>query len=438
MGNDLYDVQAEELFLQHMIANPSSTVDLGDVLNVTMSADRAELGHALIVIASNQDAFSDESLRINGVSDQTRGLYGKLQGLGLPSITLPTLTKRLRDVAARREIAIKSSELFSKASEGDSPADEIIEIAECMASKARDISNGDATGGGYRGMKDMDELLDDIKWRCANPLKIKGYEFGYPKLERMLDGLQGKRFYLIGARPSAGKTALMGNMATNLARNGINSLIFTLEMPDKDIRQRLLTSECGVNPKKSLYGALTKGDLQAIQRGIITMKEWGIKIDDTDRMNIEVLRAIARRAVRKDDIKVIFIDYIQLLRGVDPKSRSSSVEEISEVSGKLKALAKELNVPVIALAQLKRTGNAFTGSQTELAKPTIESLKGSGSLEQDADAVILLHRDPSVNASEADVILPKNRDGSTGESRMEFHGDITTFKEVFNPARPHD
>ena len=434
-ANDLYDVQAEELFLQHMIANPASTVDLGDVLNVTMSADRAELGHALIMIASNQDAFSDESLRIGGASAKTRGLYSKLQSLGLPTITLPTLAKRLRDVAARREIATSASELFAKASEGLTPADDIIEIAEVMASKARHISNGDATGGGYRSMNDMDELIAEMQWRSANPNKIKGYEFGFPKLERLLDGLQASKLYLLGARPSVGKTALAGNIVTNLAEQGIGSLVFSLEMPDVELRQRLLTSVCGVNPKSSLQGAITNRDLAALRTGMVKMKTWNVFIDDSDRINIELLRAIARRAVHKDGVKVIIIDYIQLLRGVEPKSRNSEREEISEVSGKLKALAKELKVPIIALAQLKRTGNAFQSDsqQTDIPRPTLESLKGSGSLEQDADAVILLHRNPAVNASDAEALIVKNRAGSTGEARLEFHNDITTFKEGYNP-----
>lgn len=437
-ATDMYDVQAEELFLQHMISNPATTSELGDVIHVALSAERTDLGEKLIVIASQQDAFSDESLRIAGASEKARSLFTKLVSLGLPSITVPTLTKRLRDVAARREIATTASELFAKASEGSAPAEDIIEIAELMSSKARDISNGDSTGGGYRSMADMDELIEDMRWRCANPNKIKGYEFGFPKLERLLDGLQPSKLYLLGARPSVGKTALAGNIVSNLAENGIGSVVFSLEMPDVEFRQRLLSSVCGVNPKKSLQSALTKGDLIAIRSGMDKMRKWSVNIDDTNRINIELLRAIARRAVHRDGAKVIIIDYIQLLRGVDPKSRNSSVEEISEVSGKLKALAKELKVPIIALAQLKRTGNAFQSDsqQTDIPRPTLESLKGSGSLEQDADAVILLHRNPALNASEADALVVKNRAGSTGESHLEFYNDITTFKEKFNPANP--
>jgi replicative DNA helicase len=433
---DLYDAQAEELFLQHMISNPASTTEFGDVISVALSAERAELGHSLIVIASNQDAFSDEALRINGASESARSLFAKISQLGLPSITVSTLIKRLRDVASRREIALRTAELFSKATEGSVPAEEIIEIAELMSAKARDISNGDSTGGGYRSMHDMDELIADMQWRCANPNQIKGYSFGYPKLERLLDGLQPSKLYLLGARPSVGKTALAGNIVSNLANNGIGSVVFSLEMPDREFRQRLLTSVCGVNPTKSLNGQLTKKDLTALRDGMSTMKKWDVYIDDTDRMNIELLRAIARRSVYRDGAKVIIIDYIQLLRGVEPKSRNSKHEEVSEVSGKLKALAKELRVPIIALAQLKRTGNAFQSdsSTTSIPRPTLESLKDSGSLEQDADTVILLHRDPSINASEADAIIAKNRSGSTGECKLTFHNDITTFKETFNPA----
>jgi replicative DNA helicase len=431
--NDLYDVQAEELFIQHLIASPVIATELGDFLSDGLSGVRSDLAKAVFTVAGNQDPINDATMRIYGLSQEGRNLLQKLAAQGLPSITTKTLVDRIREVGARRELATKAAEIYAKAVEGKEKATDIIEIADIAASKAREISQGEATGGGYRSIQDMAALKAELTWRAANADTIKGYRFGFPRLEKLMDGLQAGKLYLVGARPSVGKTALAGNIITNLAEQGIGSVVFSLEMPDLEMRQRLLTSISGVNPSKD--GGLVKADTDKLRSGLTKMVNWNVFIDDTDRLNIELLRSIARRAVVRDGVKVIIIDYIQLLRGVDPKSRNSEREEITEVSGKLKALAKELKVPVIALAQLKRTGNAFqsSSSMTETPRPTLESLKGSGSLEQDADAAIFLHRDIGLNASEAVAILAKNRSGATGESDLTFYNDITTFEEKTNP-----
>ena len=278
----------------------------------------------------------------------------------------------------------------------------------------------------------MSALVEEIAWRAKNPACIRGMEFGYPKLQRMIDGLQPSKYYLIGARPSVGKTAFAGDITCQLAERGIGTMFFSAEMSDLQVRQRLLATMSGVNPSKSVNSMLTKSELDRMRNALIAMKKWNLWIDDSDRINIELLRSRARKAVSQDGVGCIIVDYIQLIRGVDPKSRTSKKDEVGEVSGALKALCKELNVPVIALAQLRRSGNAYnsSSSQTEIPKPTLESLKESGDLEQDADTVILLHRDVQKNASQATAIVAKNRSGSCGEVEFAFANDTTSFSEI--------
>ena len=425
----LYDLMSEEALLSHAISNPKILIEAKSVID-TMTGERKVLAEAIFDLASNNEPISDDALRVHGSDEKVRGLFAKLAPL-TPKVTAGKVLDLLRSIAARREVATGASAAFSGATEGSGAAVGIISELESVASRARFLLQGHQTSGGISHISNQNELIEDITWRAKNPGKIRGIRFGFPRLEELLDGLQGSKLYLIGARPGVGKTALAGDIAVNLAIAGIGTAFFSCEMSKLQLQQRLLATLTGVNPRKSMKGALIRSELEKITAGLKTMKDWPVWIDDTDRIDIDLLRSRARRAVSKDGVKCIIVDYIQLVRGVEPKSRQSKREEVGEVSGALKALSKELNVPVIALAQLKRTGNAYnsSSSMTEIPRPNLESLKESGDLEQDADAVVLLHRDPSQNASNADAIVAKNRSGGNGEAKLDFANDTTSFSE---------
>ncbi|MAO74690.1 MAG: hypothetical protein CL699_06940 [Chloroflexi bacterium] len=425
----LYDLQSEEGFISHVCNNPKILAEDHDVID-SLTAERKGLAEALYDLASQGEPLTDEALRVHGCSDRERDLFGKLAPI-TPPVSSRKLVVALREVAARREVATAASQAFSDATEGGSPALEPIEALEAATSRSRAILQGRSLSGGVSHIGELSELVEDIAWRAQNPNQIKGVPFGFHKLEGLIDGLQASKLYLLGARPSVGKTALAGDMVVNLARQGVGSIFFSCEMSDLQLKQRLLATLSGVNPTKSLSGALLKSELNDLRQGIATMKDWPVWIDDTDRINIDLLRSRARKAVSKDGVGCIIVDYIQLIKGVEPKSKMSKREEVGEVSGALKALSKELGVPVVALAQLRRTGNAYNSSSgaTEIPKPNLESLKESGDLEQDADCVILLHRDMSKNASEACAIVAKNRSGACGEVSLSFANDTTSFSE---------
>jgi replicative DNA helicase len=427
---NLYDVMAEEGFLSHACHDPQLLVTYHDIID-GLTAERNELAKALYELASAGETLTGESLRLHKASEKAQGLFAKLAPLN-PEASAKKLAEALRDVTARRELATAGAAAFSAASEGSDPAAASCEALEAATAKARFILQGHETAGGIHHVGDLSELVDDIAWRAKHPCEVKGIRFGFPKLETLLDGLQPAKLYLVGARPGVGKTALAGDIAVNLAGAGVGGVFFSCEMSKLQLQQRLLATSIGVNPTKSLHGALTRQELERLRKGITEMRKWPLWIDDTDRISIDLLCSRARHYVSVKGARFIIVDYIQLIRGNEPKSRLSKKEEVGEVSGKLKALSKELGVPVIALAQLKRTGNAYSSasSQTEIPKPNLESLKESGDLEQDADAVIFLHRDMAKSATEAEAIVAKNRSGGNGDVDLLFFNDTTSFQEA--------
>jgi len=431
--DNLYDLLSEESLISHVCSDPKLLAENVGVID-TLTAERAELAKAIYEVVCNSEPLTTESLRLRGYSEEMRNLFAKLSVIA-PSSSAVSVIAALREVAARRSIATASSKAFAGMTDGSEKAMDAIEMIESSVGNARMLLNGHKTSGGVSHIGDIAELVNDITWRAANPNQIKGLPFGMMRIERLLDGLQPCKLYLIGARPGVGKTSFAGDIAIDLAKSGVGVMFFSCEMSKLQLQQRLLSTLTGVNPQKSISAPYTKQELQKIRDGVREMRGWNLWIDDTDRIDIDLLRSRARKAVTKDNVKCIIIDYITLVRGVEPKSRSSKKDEVGEVSGALKALSKELNVPVIALAQLKRTGNAYNSSSnaTEIPKPNLESLKESGDLEQDADAVILLHRDMSHNASVAYAIVAKNRSGMTGEVELIFSNETTSFTE--NPIR---
>ena len=432
-ARNLYDLISEESLISHACANPKVISDNYDVIE-TLTGERKTLAKAIYEVASASEPITEESLRLRGYSEDVRNLFTVLSCNILAS-SHESVIARLRDVAARREIATAAASAYSDAIEGKKPAADAIEAIEISSGKARQILHGRAASGGVSHVSDLSGLCNDIVWRAKNPSAIKGMPFGMMRLERLLDGLQGSKLYLIGARPSVGKTAFVGDIAIDIASRGDGVIFFSCEMDKDQLQERFLANVSGVNPKKSIDGAFTKRDLDDMRNGINEIRKWSMWIDDTDRIDIDTLCSRARKAVTKDGVVCIIVDYIQLVRGTEPKSRMSKKEEVGEVSGKLKALSKELKVPVIALAQLKRSGNAYNSSSasTEIPKPNLESLKESGDLEQDADVVILLHRDMAKSASDGVAIIAKNRSGSVGEVSLLFYNDTTSFKE--NPIK---
>jgi len=262
---------------------------------------------------------------------------------------------------------------------------------------------------------------------------VTGVPTGFTELDRLTAGLQDSDLVILAGRPSMGKTALALNFATYAAvEMNIPCAVFSLEMSKEQLVQRLLCCEAKVSGSKLRGGFLTETDWPKLTRAAGAISEAPIYIDDTPAINVLEMRAKSRRLQKEKGIKLIIVDYLQLMRGL---GRIESRErEIAEISGSLKALAKELRVPVLALSQLNR---AVENRQDK--RPQMADLRESGSIEQDADVIMFVYRDEVYNRESpekgtAEVIIGKQRNGPIGFTRLAFLNEFTKFENLAKGA----
>lgn len=265
---------------------------------------------------------------------------------------------------------------------------------------------------------------------------ITGLSTGFDVFDKMTDGLHGAEMIVVAARPSMGKTAFAMNIAEHIAIEHKKAIaVFSLEMSSQQLVQRLLCSRARVNLGRVRDGFLSERDFPALQTAASKLAESKIFIDDTSGLTILELRAKARRLKSQHDIQAIFIDYLQLLRSATKRAQDNRQLEIAEISSGLKALAKELNIPVVVLAQLNRNPEQRTGDSR--GRPRLSDLRESGSIEQDADLVGLLVReeyyadsdeDKKEVAGKATLIIAKQRNGPVGDVPLTFLKEYTRFE----------
>ncbi len=270
--------------------------------------------------------------------------------------------------------------------------------------------------------------------------EISGLSTGFADLDKMTDGLHGSEMIVIAARPSMGKTALAMNMAEHIAVDlGKAVAVFSLEMSTQQLVQRLLCSRARVNMARVRDGFLNERDFPNLQIAASKLASAKMFIDDTSALSILELRAKARRLKQQHNIAAIFIDYIQLLRSTSRRGQDNRQIEIAEISNGLKALAKELDLPVVVLAQLNRNpeNRGPSGSGGGAGRPRLSDLRESGSIEQDADVVGLLLRDEYYADSDtekealkgmATLIIAKSRNGPVGDLPLTFLKEFTRFE----------
>jgi replicative DNA helicase len=259
---------------------------------------------------------------------------------------------------------------------------------------------------------------------------ITGVPSGFKDLDRKTAGFQNADLIIVAGRPSMGKTALCLNMAQHAAINAkIPTAIFSLEMSKEQLAIRMLCSEGRVDSSRLRSGFLSESDWPKLTMAAGALSDALIFIDDTPAISVLELRAKARRLKADRGLGLIMIDYLQLMRGRSGVERRE--QEISEISRSLKALAKELNVPVLAISQLSRKAEDRPGR-----KPQLSDLRESGAIEQDADVIIFIYRDEVYNPDSdhkgtAEVIIGKQRNGPTGKIDLSFISEYTTFKDLF-------
>jgi replicative DNA helicase len=269
---------------------------------------------------------------------------------------------------------------------------------------------------------------------------ITGVPSGFTDLDEMTSGFQPADLIIVAARPSMGKTALVLNMAQHAAiEHNIPVAIFSLEMSKESLVQRMLTAEARVDAQKLRKGLLRDDDFPRMARAAGILSAAPVWIDDTPAITLLEMRSKARRLKADSDLGMIIVDYLQLMQG--PPGVESRQQEVSQISRGLKALAKELNVPVLALSQLSRAPEQRAGDH----RPQLSDLRESGAIEQDADLIMFIYRqevydgpvDKDGNSLEgrAEIIIGKQRNGPIGFVNVFFHKAYTRFENY--TARPN-
>ena len=260
---------------------------------------------------------------------------------------------------------------------------------------------------------------------------VSGVPTGFYGLDRLLTGLHGGELILVGARPSMGKTSFAINIAANAARKGFKVAVFSLEMPREQIAMRMLCCDARVDMQAVRKGQLRDEDWMKLARTLAPLAASEVYIDDTSGLTPGQVRSRCRRLMAEKGLDLIIVDYLQMM-GCDKKTESRQVE-VSEISRGLKAIAKELKLPLIACAQLSRA-NEKRGAGGY--KPMLSDLRDSGSIEQDADVVMFLHRDAYYNRdaekpdNTAEVIVAKQRNGPLGTVKLAWLSEYTLFDNL--------
>ncbi len=271
-------------------------------------------------------------------------------------------------------------------------------------------------------------VLENIETASKSQGTVTGIPTGFIDLDYKTSGMQPSDLVLIAARPSMGKTAFVLNLVDHVAvRKGLPCMIFSLEMSKEQLVNRMLAMESNVDAQKLRNGNLTDSDWDAIVEGIGVIGNSKMIIDDTPGISITELRSKCRKMKLEYGLSMVIIDYLQLMTGSGGKSSESRQQEISEISRSLKALAREINAPVIALSQLSRACETRTDH-----RPMLSDLRESGAIEQDADVVMFLYRDDYYNKDTdtpniAEVIIAKQRNGPIGTVNLLWQPEFTKF-----------
>ncbi len=383
-----------------------------------------------------------ESIDASEDKDKTGGpaYLGSLAQNTPSALHIRRYAELVRERAVQRRLAQVATEIAETALSGSGKdSSQLLDEAE---SKIFQIAESGARHG--QGLQDIKPVLArvferiDHLYHRDNPSDVTGVPTGFTDLDKMTAGLQPGELVVIAGRPSMGKTALALNIAEHVAvDNGLPVAVFSMEMSGTQLAMRLLGSISKVDQHKMRTGRLNDEEWSRLSEAIGKLHDTPIYIDEAGALNALEVRARARRLKRQfSKLGLIVIDYLQLMSSSNPKAGENRATEISEISRSLKAMAKELDVPVIALSQLNRAVD-----QRPDRRPVMSDLRESGAIEQDADVIMFIYREvvykpdlPEEQRGVAEVIVGKQRNGPIGTVRLTFRGQHTRFENYLDPA----
>ncbi len=333
----------------------------------------------------------------------------------------------------QRELIRVSTQIQEKAFDSSIDVDDLLDFSE---SQLFEVAFGNIKKETQRIDAVIDQAIKRIEEISGRAEGLSGVPSGFTKLDRITSGWQPSDLIVIASRPSMGKTALALTMARNMAIDHNKAIaFFSLEMSSIQLVNRMIVSETGLPAEKIRNGNLKKYEWEQLEIQLKNLVDAPIFIDDTPAISVFELRSKARRLKIQYDIQLLVVDYLQLMTG-PPDAQGNREQEVSSISRSLKAIAKELDIPIIALSQLNRSVELRSGDK----RPQLSDLRESGAIEQDADLVIFVHRperfglmqDADGNSTKgmAEIIIAKHRNGQIGEVSLKFRTELAKFTDI--------
>jgi replicative DNA helicase len=434
-------VHAEMTILGAMLVEPVAIIDATMLLKTddfALDSHRkiysamlqlVEMGHGVDIVTVTDYLSKKKEL------DSVGGLpYLASLSEGLPrKLSIESYVRIVRDKSLMRQLLTVCDMGMIEASD---QSREALDVLNQVTSRLTEISEHAVTGGFSDIAAIVKDSFGSIDALYEQGREVTGLATHYIEFDRMTSGLQESELIIIAARPSMGKTAWAINIAENAAvRGGKVVAVFSLEMSKASLLRRMLASQALVNSKAIQTGMLMRDDRVKLIKGLEALMESKIFIDDTPGITLAEMRAKARRLKQQHGrLDLIVIDYLQLMTGSNSNAKGfeNRTQEVSAISRGLKALAKEMKVPVVALSQLSRASEQRGGDK----KPLLSDLRESGSIEQDADVVCFIHREEYYDREnedlkgKAEIIIAKQRNGPTGSIQLAYLADYTRFENL--------
>ncbi len=429
------DIEAEQAIIGSMLTDKDAVISAIEVLKPQdfYREDNKTIYEAILNLYSRSEPVDIITVRAELESMGKLDNVGGLEYLAELPEKVPTTAnaskyiKIVEEKSTLRNLIKTANEIIEL---GYNPTEDVDDIMEGAEKKIFNIMQ-DKEQKSYSPLKDvLVESFTKLEELYNRKQHITGVPSGFTDLDYRTAGFHGSELILIAARPAMGKTAFALNIASNAAlRANVPVAVFSLEMSKEQLVNRILSSESMVDSNKIRTGKLEEDDWSKLAETIGPLSEGEMYIDDTPGISITEIRAKCRKLKIEKNIGLVVIDYLQLIQGTG-KRNGSREQEISEISRSLKILAKELDVPVIALSQLSRAAE-----QRPDHRPMLSDLRESGAIEQDADIVMFLYRDDYYNQDSekkniAEVIIAKHRGGSTGTVELLWLGNYTKFVNI--------
>lgn len=438
----VYSLEAEQAILGSILIDPSCFPTVSMQVRPEyfyLPQHKAIYGAMLTIDGAGKGVIDPllilEVLRHDDVfaSDEDGKTYlFQLADIVISTENVESYCKIIKDKFYIRTLINVSNEIIDLAENSGEEADVILDNAE---QKIYDIRQGKSVSGPSKLSDVIANVYDTLyKLNSENKEEYKGLPTGFPDFDKVCTGLNKSDLILVGARPAMGKTSFALNMARNVAvKTKKKVLFFSLEMSKEQLAQRIISTEARIPSQKMRTGELTPNEWESLASACLFLADVPLYFDDTSNITVPEMKARCRRL---KNVEAVFIDYLQLMKSA--KRTENRVQEVSDITRSLKLMAKDLSIPVVVCAQLSRSTEARGASH----KPQLADLRESGSIEQDADIVVMLYREDyyknekdnpeDIEVNSAELLVQKNRHGPTGSIKLAWNPQFTLYTCVEN------